>query len=248
LSRGSNWLQAAIVTAIAAATIMTATGLSVSIFMNIVLLPGADSAPVHCQLYCRCGFIKSMADFPTLTTERLLLRQFQLTDARNVQQLAGVRAVAERTLVIPHPYEDGVAEQWIEQQQNEFDAGRGLTFAIRLAVSGTLIGSIGMEIQAEHRHARLSYWLGLPYWNQGYATEAVKAVLAHGFTMLNLHRIYAPHFHTNPASGRVLQKAGMTYEGRMRQHYLRFGEYQDLELYGMLQQDFLAKSEQESPH
>ena len=184
-----------------------------------------------------------MTDFPTLTTARLLLRQFRLADAQDVQRLAGVQAVAKQTLVIPHPYEDGMAERWIEQQQNEFIAGRGLTFAILLAASATFIGSIGMEIQTEHRHARLSYWLGLPYWNQGYATEAAKAVLAHGFTLLNLHRIYAPHFHTNPASGRVLQKAGMTYEGRMRQHYLRFGEYQDLELYGMLQQDFLARTE-----
>ncbi len=65
----------------------------------------------------------------------------------------------------------------------------------------------------------MSYWLGVPYWNQGYGTEAVNAVLAYEFNQWHLHRIYAPHFLNNPASGRVLQKVGMTYEGRMREHY-----------------------------
>lgn len=95
-----------------------------------------------------------------------------------------------------------------------------------------------MAIAAEHQHARLSYWLGLSDWHRGYATEAVHAVLAYGFKQRQLHRIYAPHFLNNPASGRVLRKVGMTYEGRMREHYRRFGEYVDVELYGMLEQDF----------
>jgi RimJ/RimL family protein N-acetyltransferase len=179
-----------------------------------------------------------MMAFPTLRTNRLVLRQFQLQDAYAVQQLAGAREIAERTLVIPHPYPDGMAEQWIESQQKEFAAGHAITFAIMLTAGG-LIGSIGMEIQAEHQHARLGYWLGVSYWNQGYCTEAVEAVLGYGFTTLELHRIYAPHFLSNPASGRVLQKVGMTFEGRMRDHYIRFGEFKDLELYGMLKADFL---------
>lgn len=57
-------------------------------------------------------------------------------------------------------------------------------------------------------HARLGYWLGVPYWNLGYGKEAVKAVLAFDFSTLNPHRLCAPHFRDNPASVRVLQKAG----------------------------------------
>ncbi|MDO8356927.1 MAG: GNAT family protein [Nitrospirota bacterium] len=178
-----------------------------------------------------------MAPFPTLRTERLLLRQFQLRDAPEVQRLAGVKEVAAGTF-LPHPYPDGTAEQWIASQQEEFDANTLVNFAIVLLTQEILIGSIGLAIVAEHQHARMSYWLGLPYWNHGYATEAVQAVLAYGFTQRALHRIYAPHFSNNPASGRVLQKVGMTYEGRMREHYRRFGEFVEVELYAMLEQDF----------
>jgi RimJ/RimL family protein N-acetyltransferase len=178
-----------------------------------------------------------MATFPTLKTDRLCLRQFQLSDAPEVQRLAGTKEVAAGTF-LPHPYPDGTAEQWIASQQQEFDAGTFVNFAIVLLAHDILIGSIGLAIVAEHEHARMSYWLGLPYWNQGYATEAVQAVLAYGFNQRQLHRIYAPHFLNNPASGRVLQKVGMTYEGRMREHYRRFGEFVEVELFGILAQDF----------
>ena len=183
-----------------------------------------------------------MTTFPTLRTDRLLLRQFQLSDATDVQHLAGVKEVAAGTF-LPHPYTDGIAEQWITSQQEDSEAGTLVNFAIVLLANDTLIGSIGLAIVAEHQHARMGYWLGVPYWNQGYATDAVQAVLAYGFDQRQLHRIYAPHFLNNPASGRVLQKVGMTYEGRMREHYRRFGEYVDVELYGMLEQDFRRRAD-----
>ncbi len=178
-----------------------------------------------------------MATSPTLRTDRLLLRQFQLNDAADVQRLAGAKEVAAGTF-LPHPYTDDTAEQWIRSQQQNFDTGTLVDFAIVLPAGHVLIGSIGLDIAAGHQHARMGYWVGVPYWNQGYGTEAVNAVLAYGFNQRHLHRIYAPHFLNNPASGRVLQKVGMTYEGRMREHYMRFGEYVDVELYGILEQDY----------
>ena len=177
---------------------------------------------------------------PTLHTERLLLRPFQASDADTVHRLAGVKEVAAGTL-LPHPFDVEAAAQWIAQQLEHFAAGNALTFAIVLAEEEQLIGSIGMEIAREHQLARLSYWLGVAYWNQGYCTEAVQAVLDYGFTRLSLHRIYAPHFHNNPASGRVLRKVGMTHEGRMREHYIRFGRFVDVEIYGMLRQEFMKR-------
>lgn len=178
-----------------------------------------------------------MPSFPTLSTERLLLRQFLPTDAPRIRELAGAEEVAAGTL-LPHPYEDGTADTWIVNQRQNFETGSTVYFAVTLAQNGALIGSIGLEIAREHRQARLSYWLGVDYWRQGFATEAVKAVLAYGFERLDLNRIYAPHFSDNEASGRVLRKAGMTHEGRMREHYLRFGRFVDLELYGMLRREF----------
>ena len=72
------------------------------------------------------------------------------------------------------------------------------------------------------------YWLGKDYWNKGYATEAVKAVIGYGFEKLRLNRIYAGHFTKNPASGRVMQKTGMTHEGLGREHILHWGVYEDM--------------------
>lgn len=177
-----------------------------------------------------------MQDAP-LKTDRLLLRPFQLSDAPDIQRLAGAKEVAAGTF-LPHPYDTGLAEQWIADRERAHEDGIAVSFAITLANHATVIGSISLDIVQIHRHARLGYWLGVPYWNQGYGTEAVRAVLRYGFMQLNLHRIYSPHFQGNAASGRVLQKVGMTYEGRMREHYVRFGRFIDLELYGMLKRDF----------
>lgn len=121
-----------------------------------------------------------MDAFPTLRTTRLILRRFQASDADTVQRLAGGKEVAAGTF-LPHPYEAETAAKWIAQQES-FAAGSALTFAIVLAETHQLIGSIGMEITTTHEHARLSYWLGTAYWNQGYCTEAVQAILDYGFT------------------------------------------------------------------
>lgn len=176
----------------------------------------------------------------TIRTDRLLLRPFQATDAEVVHRHAGTKDVAAGTF-LPHPMDRQAAQDWVAQRVKDQGAGTSVTFAITLAETGDLIGSIGLEILAEHEQGRLSYWLGKAYWNRGYGTEAVTAVVEYGFHSLRLHRLYAPHFHTNPASGRVLQKVGMTHEGRLREHYLRFGHRIDVELYGMLRQEFIAR-------
>ncbi|MBA5870360.1 MAG: GNAT family N-acetyltransferase [Nitrospira sp. CR2.1] len=177
------------------------------------------------------------SDFIIRTT-RLLFRPLQTSDAEVVHRLAESRDVASGTF-LPHPMDRQAAHNWIAERVEDQAAGRGVTFAITLAESGQVIGSIGMELVAAHEQGRLSYWLGQAYWNKGYGTEAVTALVEYGFDNLKLHRIYAPHFHTNPASGRVLQKVGMTHEGRLREHYLRFGRRIDVEIYGMLRKEFL---------
>ncbi len=170
-------------------------------------------------------------------TERLLLWPFVLTDAPDVRRLAGDRDIAATTLRIPHPYPEGVAEAWIGSlEANERDAGN-FVFAVTLRAGGTLIGAVGLEVAAEHQHAELGYWIGKPFWNNGYASEAAAAVVRFGFHTLQLHRIFAHHMTDNPASGRVLVKIGMTYEGTMRQHIHKWGQFKDVAFYGMLRQE-----------
>jgi [ribosomal protein S5]-alanine N-acetyltransferase len=170
--------------------------------------------------------------FPTLKTSRLTLRPFRLADAPRLQQLAGAREVALNTLLIPHPYPDGAAEEWIASHAVKFDEG-----TINLAIDdGELCGAIGLVVDREHDRAEIGYWLGVPYWGRGYATEAVVEVIRYGFEELHLNRIFAAHFTRNPASGVVLRKAGMKFEGTLRQNYKKWGEYLDSEMYSILGQ------------
>lgn len=174
---------------------------------------------------------------PTLETERLRLRPFRTADADDVQRLAGDRAIADTTLNIPHPYEDGLAEKWISNHRDWFECGEQAVFAVTLKPTGELIGAIGLRITPDDQRAELGYWIGKPYWGRGYCTEAAKAVLDFGFNQLDLNRVYAHHLSRNPASGRVMQKIGMTHEGHLRQHVKKWNVLEDLELYGRLKGD-----------
>jgi len=186
-----------------------------------------------------------MAQQPTLTTERLILRPYELSDAADIQRLAGAREIAATTSAIPHPYEDGMAQEWIRPHQERFDEGTEVHFALVDKVKKTFIGGMGLlGISREHSRAELGYWVAVPYWNQGYCTEAGRAVLAYGFETLKLNRIYAHHFGQNPASGRVMQKLGMKHEGHLRQHFCKWDDFVDFVLYGILQSEWRQKQEE----
>jgi RimJ/RimL family protein N-acetyltransferase len=179
-----------------------------------------------------------MRTAPPLLTERLLLRSLTLEDAADVQRLAGDRDIALMVLRIPHPYEDGMAEEWIRACADAYKKDEAINFAITLRTDRNLIGTIGLELEQENERAELGYWIGKPYWNLGYATEAARAVVAYSFEVLKLNRIYAYHFTRNPASGRVLEKIGMHYEGCRRQHTKKWGNFEDSIGYGILKTDY----------
>jgi RimJ/RimL family protein N-acetyltransferase len=183
-----------------------------------------------------------MADRPTLETARLILRPFTLADAPEVQRLASDRAIASTILSIAHPYEDGMAERWISSHQAKWERGAQLHLAITRRADRALLGNVLLYLTAAHRHAELGYWLGRPYWGHGYTSEAAAAMLAYAFTVLDLHRVFAEHMTRNPASGRVLQKIGMTNEGTLRQHTLKWGVFEDVAVYGILRDEWAARA------
>ena len=169
-----------------------------------------------------------MKTAPTLYTERLILRSFTLEDAADVKRLASDPDVASTTDVMEQPCEDETAEEWIQWCHKEFEKGAMANFAITLRTDGTLIGTVGLFwIRLPYNDASLGYWIGKPYWNCGYATEAAKAVVAYGFREHDLDLIYADYYKRNPASGRVMQKIGMHYaydlseEDRIRYRILK---------------------------
>jgi RimJ/RimL family protein N-acetyltransferase len=170
-----------------------------------------------------------------LTTERLLLRSFTGADAPDLQRLINAREIALNTLRIPFPYPEGEAERWISTHDTASDDH---VFAVTQREDGALVGCVGLHVKPDHDHAELGYWIGVPFWGRGFASEAAAAVVRFGFETLLLNRIFAMHFSRNPASGRVLQNIGMKYEGRLRQHMKKWDEYVDLEAYGMLRSEF----------
>jgi len=174
---------------------------------------------------------------PVLETERLILRPFTLKDAKTAQRLAGDRDIASTTQNIPHPYEDGMAEGWISTHQDNYEQGKGVTYAVTMK-DGRLIGAISLMSMIKGHQAELGYWIGKPYWSQGYCTEAGKEMLRYGFLDLGLNRIHASYLSRNPTSGRVMEKLGLTHEGTRIQHVLKWGVYEDLELKGLLKKDW----------
>lgn len=171
---------------------------------------------------------------PTIETERLILRPFQISDAARVKELAGAYEIYRPTLNIPHPYEDGVAERWIASHASRFYGGEGLDLAVTLKADGLLIGSIGLGASPKHQRAEIGYWIGVPYWGKGYCTEAAIEMIRYGFEVMHLHKITSSHMEWNTASGRVMQKAGMHREGALVDHVFKDDAYQTMVLYGIL--------------
>jgi len=175
---------------------------------------------------------------PIIKTERLILRSFTLADAPIVQKLAGDREIADTTMNIPHPYIDGAAEEWIGMHAERFQTGKVVTYAIVLKKSSQLIGAISLLVLRTFDRAEMGYWVGKDFWNHGYCTEAAAALLKFGFGSLRLNRIFAEHFTRNPASGAVMEKIGMSFEGCLRQHMKKWGKYEDMNVYSILREEF----------
>jgi ribosomal-protein-alanine N-acetyltransferase len=165
------------------------------------------------------------------------LRPYSQEDIPALVRLAGVREVAATTLRIPPPYTEQNAVEYLAICQAESESGPITRFAVTWRDGGEFCGGAGLRLDPAHEHAELGYWLGVPFWGHGYATEAARAVMNYGFDTLGLHRVYASYFAGNAHSGRVLEKIGMRYEGRMRGHIRKWGRFQDLECYGILKAD-----------
>lgn len=175
---------------------------------------------------------------PVLQTPRLRLRPFTPADAADVHRLVGDREVAHTTANIPHPYPEGAAEAWIASHAAGLASGRAIVYAITDRESGALWGAIGMMLAPEHQRAELGYWIARAEWGKGLATEALRAVLEFAFTTLALERVDATFMTRNPASGRVMAKAGMRHEGLHRRFYKRDGRFEDIIRYAIMREEW----------
>lgn len=180
---------------------------------------------------------------PTLNTKRLVLRQFKPEEAMVVRTLAGEYEIAHGCLAIPHPYEPGMAEAWIGCHEGWFYEREELVFAITRKEDGCIIGATGLMIEQDYNRAEIGYWIGIPFWGQGYANETAEAATGYAFDDLHIKRVTALYFNRNPASERVLEKPGMKQEGLLRKHILNDGIYEDVITCGIREEEWRALSD-----
>ena len=189
-----------------------------------------------------------MTGHPVIATARLILRPWKAEDAERVVQLAGRREIADTMISVPHPFTRQYADEWISGHAGAFQRGEALHFAITEAETAAVVGAIELRsINAEHRNAELSCWIGLDCWRLGYATEAASTVLRYGFEHLHLNRIAAFHMVRNPASGRALAKIGMKPEGLLHQCVRKWERFEDVVVMAILQDDWTATNAQGEP-
>lgn len=144
-------------------------------------------------------------------SHRLLLRNVCLKDLDSIMELAGDYRIAEMMNgSIPFPYSINDAKEWVLKHLSDSSSSLSISWAI--IEKEKFIGSIQVRLSDDRSVARLSYWVGHPYWNLGYATEAGKLVIHYCFETLKVKEIRSEHFQRNPASGSVLKKLGFTFK------------------------------------
>lgn len=176
--------------------------------------------------------------FPTLETERLVLRQVHMADADDVFALRGDYAVTKLNFGSNYRSADE-ARRLIVRMQDGFDTASHMRFGITLRGEDRVIGLIGFNSFAfGDRRSSVGFDLRQSHWGQGIMPEALNAVLGFGFERIGLNRIEADCSIMNVASQRVLQKCGFSYEGRQREQYFYDGIYYDLLLWGLLRREW----------
>ena len=145
---------------------------------------------------------------PVLETERLILRAPTLEDAKHVAALANDKRIAENTRRLPHPYSRTDAEDFI----SAVNVPNGEIAFLITTREGVPVGACGVAAYDETA-PEIGYWLGAPFWNRGFATEAVRALIDFAFTEMEHDSLSAGARVTNPASRRVLEKCGFQWTG-----------------------------------
>lgn len=181
---------------------------------------------------------KFYGEMPIIETERLILRSLREGDAEDLFDYASEAKVsrfmpweAHRTI------ED--SKEFIAFVLNAYKQKNKLTWAIELKTDEKMIGTIDfVKWLPKHSRGEIAYTLSHRYWGKGFTAEAVKALLEFGFTEMQLNKIEAPIVPDNFQSQRVLEKAGMKFEGVARQHFRIKGKLVDLAQYSILKEEF----------
>ncbi|XEC94763.1 GNAT family N-acetyltransferase [Paenibacillus tarimensis] len=174
-------------------------------------------------------------------TKRLIIREFSPEDAAAVHVYASDPEVTKHMIWGPNTEEETGAfinrVIGMQKQKPRLDH----EFAVVLKQDGTLIGGCGIYV-SEPLQGEIGYCINPRYWRKGYASEAAAEMLRFGFKELGLHRIYATCRPDNTGSAKVMQKAGMTYEGRLRGHIRAKGQWIDSLQFSILEGEYESEA------
>jgi len=178
--------------------------------------------------------------FETLETERLMLIPMSDCEEKYYPELTRLlndKNIYENTESLPYPYTEAHAKEYVSGAEQRYVKGM-LDYMIFLKDSDKLVGGIAFTHQKSNHSGALSFWTGTEFWNLGYCTEAINKIILQAFTNWGVNRIFGYHFLFNKGSERVMQKNGMKFEGILREHKFKNGEFYDVGLYAILKSDF----------
>lgn len=177
----------------------------------------------------------------TIKTDRLILRRYKLNDSSNMYKNWASDSEVTRFLSwAPHPNED-FTKKLINEWINEYEDNKKYHWVIELRENKKVIGDISsFNLNDKHCSCEIGYCLSRDYWDSGIMSESLKSVINYLFVKVGFNRIVAMHDTNNPASGKVMMKNNMKYEGTLRQaHKLRDGnEFSDLAIYSILKSEW----------
>ena len=181
-------------------------------------------------------------NFPTLETERLILRKLRLEDAKDVFEYASDPEVSKYVTWEPHrSIEDSI--NLIKFTHEYYERKEGIIWGIVYKENNKVIGTCDISPVTKHFRSEIAYALARNYLGKGLMTEAVKEVIRFGFERMNLNRIQAMCIPENIGSYRVMEKVGMKYEGLIREYLYIKGKFQDLKLYSILRIEYFDQKE-----
>lgn len=185
-----------------------------------------------------CDASAYFSDLPVLETADLVLRQVRTDDAKDIFRYASDPEVARYVMWEPHRSISDT-RAYIRYVRSLYRRGLPSSWVVVHKSSGSVIGSIGfVGYSPVHHAAEIGYSFSRQYWNCGFATQALNAVIDSAFNRIDrLHRLEAQHDVRNPASGRVMEKCGMHREGILRGRLWNKSEYVDVALYSILRSD-----------
>ncbi|MCL1918560.1 MAG: GNAT family N-acetyltransferase [Peptococcaceae bacterium] len=177
--------------------------------------------------------------FPTLQSQRFLLRRPDIEDGQQLYMLARNPAVSHYLPWNPHR-SVGETLAVLEMHRHAYQDGTAVTWGIDSKSTRTLVGLVGItNIDVQNQSVDLDYWLGEEYWGHGYMVELLRSIITFCCVGMGITRVQGKHVKENQAPGRVMLKAGMSYEGTLRKNQFFKGRIWDVLVYSVLSDDVL---------